>query len=195
MEINILLFSDFETLDIFGPIEILARHETHHLNYYSLHGGNIRSAQNTVIMTEAIENFKENGVLVLPGGRGTRTLIEDEAFLLKLKNIAEKSAYCLSICTGSGLFAKAGILDGKRATSNKKAFDWAMSCSEKVNWIRTARWIVDGNCYTSSGVSAGMDMALGFMSDRYGRETALQIADSIEYIWNEDSTDDPFSMK
>ncbi len=78
-------------------------------------------------------------------------------------------------------------MDGKRATSNKKAFHWAMSCSDKVDWIQEARWVVDGNCYTSSGVSAGIDMSLGFMADRYGRETALEIADSIEYIWNEDS--------
>ncbi len=82
MEIDILLFNDFETLDIFGPIEILARHESHHLNYYSVMGGNVKSAQGTEIVTESLENLKGNGVLVLPGGRGTRTLIEVLSFHL-----------------------------------------------------------------------------------------------------------------
>ena len=69
----------------------------------------------------------------------------------------------------------------------------SMSTSNKVNWIQKARWVVDGKFYTSSGVSAGMDMALGFISDQYGLASAKQIALDIEYLWNDDKDEDIFS--
>jgi len=193
MNINIMLFDDFETLDAFGPVEILSRTTTHVIQYYSLDGGLVTSAQGMKIETEPIGTANKNGILVLPGGRGTRVLVNDKKFLACLKTIGEKATFCLSICTGSALFAKAGLLDGKEATSNKKAIVWAMSNSNKVRWIKKARWVVDGKFYTSSGVSAGMDMALGFIRDQYGVLNAKQIAADIEYVWNDDKDEDIFS--
>jgi len=90
------------------------------------------------------------------------------------------------------MLAKAGLLDGRKATSNKRSFDWVRASSNDVDWIKEARWVVDGKFYTSSGVSAGMDMALGFVSDIYGKETAERIAFSIEYNWQQDRTKDDF---
>lgn len=192
MKINILLFDDFETLDVFGPVEILAKIEGAELCYRSLDGNVVKSAQGTEIITSRLENVEPDSVLVVPGGRGTRSLVNEEDFLRHLLKAAEDSKYVLSICTGSALLAKAGILDGKKATSNKKAFDWVTSLSGKVEWIRHARWVRDGKFYTSSGVSAGMDMALGFVRDLYGQDVAEQAAQDIEYIWNADSDRDPF---
>ncbi len=194
MKINILLFDNFETLDIFGPIEVLARQEGHSLAHYSLHGGIVTSAQHTQIITLPADQADPTGVLVLPGGRGTRQLVDDPAFIAMIKRLAEASQYCLSICTGSALLAKAGVLDGKSATSNKKAFDWAASNSNKVDWQRKARWVIDGKFYTSSGVSAGIDMSLGFIADLYGVDAARKIAQDIEYIWNDDHENDPFAV-
>lgn len=195
MDINIFLFNNFETLDIFGPIEILARHKEHRLFYYSLNGGIITSAQGTKISTDAIKNVSRNGILVIPGGQGTRKLVNDNEFLNTLRDVAMDAEYCLSICTGSALFAKAGLLDGKSATSNKRAFQWVKTTSDKTIWIEKARWVVDGKYYTSSGVSAGMDMALGFIEDLYGVSEAEEIANSIEYVWNKDNEEDLFSNK
>ncbi len=195
MNINIMLFDDFETLDAFGPVEILSRIPTHILKYYSISGGIVTSAKGMKIETESICAAKPNGILVLPGGRGTRVLVNDKKFLSCLKNIGEYAIFCLSICTGSALFAKVGLLDGKAATSNKKAFVWAMSTSNKVKWVKNARWVVDGKFYTSSGVSAGMDMTLGFVSDQYGLDNALQIAQDIEYISNSDKEQDLFAVE
>ncbi|WP_167958381.1 DJ-1/PfpI family protein [Anaerosporobacter faecicola] len=195
MKIYFILFDGFETLDLFGPVEILARQESHELYYCSLTGGTIYSAQKTPIDTVPFKEIESDGVIVLPGGRGTRNLVNNEEFLLHLKEISKQATYCLSICTGSALLGQAGILDGRQATSNKSAFDWVMSTSEKVQWQKQARWVVDGKFYTSSGVSAGMDMALGFMADRYGIEVARKIAKDIEYVWNEDSKNDPFARK
>lgn len=194
-DVNIFLFDDFETLDIFGPIEILARAEGYGIKYYSVSGGIIRSAQNAEILTKSIHHADENGIFVIPGGRGTRPLVNDSESLSAIKKYADLSAYCLSICTGSAVLAKCGLLDGRQATSNKKAFDWVESIGEKVNWKKKARWCKDGKFYTSSGVSAGIDMTLGFIADRFGMESAVNIAEDIEYIWNKDSDNDPFERK
>ena len=77
----------------------------------------------------------------------------------------------MSVCSGSALLAKAGLLDGRRATSNKQYFQLAEKQGPKVEWVKEARWVDDGNRVTSSGVSAGMDMALAVIARLYG-ETA-----------------------
>lgn len=192
MDINFLFFEDFETLDIFGPIEILSRIDNSDLHYVSLQGGPIKSRQGYAVDTTNALEIRPNSILVIPGGQGTRTLVDDDAFINKLKNLCQSAEYVLSICTGSALLAKAGVLDNRKATSNKKAFEWVRSVSSSVNWIRNARWVVDEKYYTSSGVSAGMDMALGFVSDLCGNEKAIQIARDIEYIWNSNRNIDCF---
>lgn len=121
-------------------------------------------------------------------------MIDDAEFLNKLKVISEKSRYCLSICTGSALLAKCGALKNRKATSNKQALKWVKSVGDQTNWIEKARWVVDGKYYTSSGVSAGIDMTLGFISDRFGKDRAIEIANHIEYIWNDDCRNDLFAI-
>ncbi|PJI07229.1 MULTISPECIES: DJ-1/PfpI family protein [Clostridium] len=193
MNINIILFNDFETLDIFGQIEILGQIEDYEIHYYSETGGVITNAQNLKIITEPISLADESGILVIPGGRGTRKLVNNISFLNKLKSIAEKSTYCLSICTGSAVLVKCGVLNSKKATSNNQALEWVKSVNDKVNWVLKARGVADGKYYTSSGISAGIDMTLGFVSDRFGKEKAIKIANDIEYIWNDNCTNDIFA--
>jgi len=89
--INFLLFNGFETLDLFGPVEILAHIESHQLRYFSLTGGLITSTQGVRLMTEPVDAMPQTGILVLPGGLGTRTLIYDDAFIAALKHYAERS--------------------------------------------------------------------------------------------------------
>lgn len=193
MDINVLLFSDFETLDVFGPVEILGRLEGYSLRYFSLYGGTVISRQGTKVITEKLEEADFSGVLLVPGGQGTRALVNDNVFIEKLKEIAVKSTYCLTVCTGSAMLAKTDLLNGKKATSNKRAFEWVKSVNTNVNWQPCARWVVDGKFYTSSGVSAGIDMALGFAADRFGVEKAKDVAHSIEYVWNSDKDNDLFA--
>ncbi|MCD2347793.1 DJ-1/PfpI family protein [Clostridium guangxiense] len=193
MDINVLLFSDFETLDAFGPVEVLGRLEEYKLRYFSIDGGTIISRQGTKVITEKLENADFEGVLLVPGGQGTRPLVNDNVFIEKLKEIAVKSTYCLTVCTGSALLAKTNLLNAKKATSNKRAFEWVKSVNTDVNWQLCARWVADGKFYTSSGVSAGIDMALGFAADRFGVEKAKNIAHAIEYVWNSDKDNDLFA--
>ncbi len=150
MDINFLLFEQFETLDLFGPVEICGRHPDFQLHYISQNGGLVTSAQGVRIDTKSQQDMNVSGVLVIPGGAGTRTLIKDTPFLKNLRRLSEEAAFVLSVCTGSALLARCGALEEKRATSNKRAFDWVVSTSDKVHWIRKARWVHDGKFYTSS---------------------------------------------
>ncbi|MDR1141934.1 MAG: DJ-1/PfpI family protein [Planctomycetaceae bacterium] len=195
MDINCLLFDKFETLDLFGPVEVFGGLEEYTVKYFSMNGGIIYSVHNVPVMTQNVNDMDLSGILLVPGGRGTRILVDDLDFISRLKNIAEKSTWCLTVCTGSGLIAKTGLLDGHNATSNKIAFEWAKSTGENVNWIYKARWVVDEKYYTSSGVSAGIDMSLGFLADRLGEECAKTKAISIEYEWNNDKNNDPFAIQ
>lgn len=193
MNINILLFNDFETLDAFGPIEVFGRVAEFTLNYYSILGGAITSSHDSEIVTLPICEADKSGVLVVPGGMGTRTLAHDEPFLSAVAPYIKGCEFCLSICTGSAILAKCGALDGRRATSNKQAFDWVKTTGAQVNWADSARWCVDGKFYTASGISAGIDMALGFVADLFGTPRAEKIACDIEYIWNSDRENDAFA--
>jgi putative intracellular protease/amidase len=194
MDVNLFLFDGFETLDLFGPVEILGRVDSFHVNYFSLHGGTIRSAQDTQILTLPVRDAPCGGIFLIPGGRGTRALVRQPEVLAVIRQQVEACAYCLSICTGSAVLARCGVLDHRRATSNKQAMAWVKSNGAAVLWADSARWCVDGKFYTASGVSAGIDMTLGFVCDRFGRAAAKDIAQHIEYLWNSDRDKDPFAI-
>ncbi|MFT8352118.1 DJ-1/PfpI family protein [Clostridium saccharoperbutylacetonicum] len=191
--VDILLFDKFETLDVFGPVEILGKlPEIFKLNFISVDGGLVESSQKVKVETNLYTSDDALKILFVPGGNGTREKVNDNDFINFIENMSKEAKYIISVCTGSALLAKAGIINGKRATTNKRAFKWVTEQNEDVLWVKEARWIRDGNIFTSSGVSAGMDMALGFIEELIGKEKALEISKSIEYLWNEDSNYDPF---
>jgi transcriptional regulator GlxA family with amidase domain len=194
-DFTVLLFEGFETLDAMGPAEIIGvLPDNFRLRMCSRYGGLIPSAQNVRVDTEPFSAIAPGGVILLPGGIGTRALVKDEAFVQAFKALALESAYTLTVCTGSPVLAMTGLLDGRKATSNKQVFSWASSVNAQVHWQHKARWVVDGKFYTSSGVTAGMDMTLGFVRDTLGREIAKTAATHIEYQWNEDKDFDPFAI-
>jgi transcriptional regulator GlxA family with amidase domain len=131
-------------------------------------------------------------LILVPGGIGTQNQLSNTKMLNFLRHSARSAEVAMSVCSGSALLAKAGLLDGHRATSNKLFFDFAVSQSEKVDWVAEARWGEDGPVATSSGVSAGTDMALGIISKIYGRQRAERIAVLTEYEWHSDADRDPF---
>lgn len=190
---NVVLFNDFETLDVFGPIEVIGKLDKYYkIEYYAEKGGIIRSNQNVRVETLPISDIIEPDILLILGGFGTRNEVNNQEFLQHLRELSMNAKFVLTVCTGSALLAKTGLLKNMKATSNKMAFDWVVEQDNEVNWIREARWVHDGKYYTSSGVSAGIDMTLGFVSDMMGVESAEKIAKGIEYIWNRDKDNDPF---
>ena len=197
MKVAVLLFDDFETLDVFGPVEIFGRLKDHYkVHFYSQEGGLVKNYHGVAIQTENIDQVKDDvDIFLIPGGYGTRNEVHNPHLIDKIKRVSQESKFVLTVCTGTSLLARTGLLDGKRATSNKRAFDWVVTQGEKVNWIRKARWTKDGKFYTSAGVSAGMDMTLGFLSDVHGIEFARKVAFEIEYNWTEDMEEDNFYVQ
>lgn len=197
MHISIILYPDFETLDVFGPVEIFGKVPDWKMQFYSRDGGLISNRDGVQIATESFNTMPQSEIdtLFIPGGTGARTLILEADYINQLKQLAQKSRYVLTVCTGSALLAKSGLLDGKRATSNKLSFEWVKTSSLQTQWIEKARWVTDGKYYTSSGISAGIDMALAFVQDRAGEAVARQIATRIEYRWQQDSQQDEFCLK
>ncbi|HXP91270.1 MAG TPA: DJ-1/PfpI family protein [Fibrobacteria bacterium] len=191
--IHVLLFDEFTTLDALGPTEVFSKLESHFgISYHSRTGGPVTSSTGATVDTRPVEAVPENDILLVPGGSGTRGLVDDDAFLDLLRQLVGTAGTVLSVCTGSGLLARAGVLDGREATSNKLAWDWVVSQGPNVRWIRKARWVVDEKFWTSSGITAGIDMALGFVADTIRPEVARKIAVALEHVWNEDGTEDPF---
>jgi len=194
MHVAVLLFEDFETLDVFGPVEILGRlTDLYQIDFYSQHGGLSNNKHGVSVQTKKLEEISKGAdIFLIPGGYGTRVEVNNKVLIDLIRKIAEQSKYVFTVCTGTALLAKTGLLDGKKATSNKRAFDWVMTTGNKVDWIRQARWVVDGKYYTSSGVSAGMDMTLGFLNDIHGHVSAKEVASQIEFSWQEDKNHDEF---
>ncbi len=194
--IGIVLFPGFETLDVFGPVEMWARLPDYQIVMVSQHGGPIKSAQGIdTVTTYSFDTAPQFDIVMIPGGMGTRTEVNNPVMLAFLRKQDKGTQWTTSVCTGSALLAKAGILDGRKATSNKIAFTWASSQSSKVAWQGHARWVIDGKYITSSGVSAGTDMALGLVEKLYGREMADRTARGSEYVWNDDPAKDPFAVE
>ncbi len=193
--IGVVLFKDFELLDVFGPLQIYGMvPESFELHMVAERVGEVASRQGPKSVAEL--QFGEEpqfDILLVPGGRGTRTEVGNLVLLEWLRIQSLNAEYVTSVCTGSALLAKAGLLDGLRATTNKRAFEWATSQSDRVSWEKKARWVEDGKFFTSSGVSAGMDMTLAVLEKILGKESALQVATWMEYEWHSDDGWDPFA--
>jgi putative intracellular protease/amidase len=194
LRIGAVIFPNFELLDIYGPLELLGLlGERISITMLAEEAGEVKSNQGPMGIADAsVHEDTSYYVLVIPGGQGTRALVQNDRFLDALRKHASRAQVVASICTGSALLARAGLLDGKRATSNKIAFNWVMSQGPNVTWIRQARWVEDGPFFTASGVSAGMDMTLGLIQHLFGKDTSNEVARRAEYVWNDDKTVDPF---
>lgn len=194
--LGIVLFPGFETLDVFGPLEMFGMlTEEINIVLISEHKGLIKSAQNQETQTtHSWSDAPHLHYLLVPGGIGTRTEINNAPLINWIKNRSATADLTLSVCTGAALLAKAGVLDGHKATTNKLAFNWVMRQGPKVDWIKTARWVDDGKIITSSGISAGIDMSLYVISRLFGEETRDKIAQKAEYILSIDPSNDPFKV-
>lgn len=194
-KLAIVIFPGFETLDVFGPVEMWGRLSDYELVMVSEKGGLVPSAQGVETNTAySFANAPQFNILMIPGGEGTRREVNNPVMLNFLRRQDRGTEYTTSVCTGAAVLAKAGLLNGRRATTNKRAWVWATSQAAKVAWEPSARWVVDGKYVTSSGVSAGTDMALALVQRLYGRDRAVQAAEGAEYVWNEVAENDPFAV-
>lgn len=194
-KIGALIFPGFELLDVFGPMEMFGMlNNDFSLELVAETDGPVPSNQGlSAEATKSIGQGADYDILFVPGGAGTRREVGNTRLLDWIAQASENAEYTLSVCTGSALLAKAGVLDNRRATTNKAAFSWVVEQGPNVKWVRKARWVEDGPFITSSGVSAGMDMALGAIALMHSRETAEKVAMFCEYDWHQDKNWDPFA--
>lgn len=122
--IGALIFPGFELLDLFGPMQMFGLlNDDFELQLISEHGGAVTSNQSLSANSNAtFETASGLDILFVPGGAGTRREITNAALLQWISAVSKNAEYCLAVCTGSALLAKAGVLDGHRATTNKAAF-------------------------------------------------------------------------
>ena len=193
--LGVVLFEGFELLDVFGPLEMFGLAADHfEIRLISQHGGVVASRQGPKsVSDDSFESAPAIDVVLVPGGIGTRREVDNPVLLDWLQQRAQQAELVTSVCTGSALLAKAGVLDGLRATTNKLAFTWAASQSAKVQWQQQARWVEDRKFFTSSGVSAGIDMSLAVIAKLVSHQAAEQAANFAEYDWHRDADWDPFA--
>ena len=193
--ISVVLFEGFELLDVFGPVELFSMvSDRLAIEFIGPEAGPVASSQGVqVLATSGYDAAATPDIMLIPGGQGTRRLVNDVAFLSWLRAWATPASVVTSVCTGSAVLAAAGLLDGYRATSNKAAFGWVREQSDKVGWIARARWVEDRDRWTSSGVAAGMDMAAALLADLFGQDVAQRATTLAELEVREDASWDPFA--
>ncbi len=190
-----ILYPGFELLDVFGPLEMFGNLPgAVDVHLVAEKAGPVASAQGpSALAAYGFADCPPLDLLLVPGGIGTRTEIDNPVIIRWLGERVAKAEIAMTVCTGTALFAHAGVLDGKRATTNKMMFPWVESTGPKVTWIKEARWVEDGKFFTSSGVSAGMDMALAVIAKLNGEEVSNMLATATEYEWHRDASWDPFA--
>jgi transcriptional regulator GlxA family with amidase domain len=190
-----LFYPQFELLDAFGPLEMFGHLQgAVEIVTVAPQAGPVPSAQGPSVVAEyGLDDCPRLDLLLIPGGMGTRVEVENAALLEWLRRRAPETEVTMSVCTGSALLARAGLLDGRRATSNKMVFQWVTEQGPRVEWVRQARWVEDGRYATSSGVSAGIDMALAVIAKLTDADLSERLAVATEYEWHRDAGWDPFA--
>jgi transcriptional regulator GlxA family with amidase domain len=193
--LGIVLYKNFELLDVCGPAEMFGNvGRSLRIVMVAEEAGPVRSTQGIKVVADyGFADCPQLDLILVPGGSGTLNQLRNKALLDWLKERSSRAELVTSVCSGAAVLAKAGLLDGRPATTNKQYYSVCTSPGPKVKWIKEARWVDDGAIVTSSGVSAGMDMAMHVIARLYGADTAQKIANGTEYVWNKDPHTDPFA--
>lgn len=184
----ILIFDDVEVLDFAGPFEVFS--VTNELNDYSLLNVFTVAREKAPVTARnglsvnpdySIDDAPQPDILIIPGGSGTRPLLQQQNILAWISRSAQNADKVLSVCTGALLLAKVGLLNGIKATTHHSAFETLAEIVPDTEIVRDARFVDSGKIITSAGISAGIDMSLHVIEHLYGAEIARQTAAYMEY--------------
>ena len=193
--VGIFIFDEVDILDFSGPYEVFSRTRTKpgvesrkNNNSAPFNVFTISKTQKTVQVSGGLKvvadyNFKDNpkiDILIIPGGLGTRALMKSHETISWILETAEGASLLTSVCTGSLLLARAGLLKNKKATTHWGALDLLKNVSPSTKIIKDQR-VVDDGIITSAGVSSGIDMAFQVVAKLFGDGVASDTAKYIEY--------------
>jgi putative intracellular protease/amidase len=179
-KVSILLFDGITALDAVGPYEVLRSVPGWEVSFVGKRAGEVRTDVGSLGLTAdvGLADAPTADVLVIPGGRGSRLLLDDAEVLDWVRQVDRGSRWTTSVCTGSLVLGAAGLLNGKRASGHWLYLEPLREYgAEPVG----GRWVEDGKLLTGGGVSAGIDMALHLVDREVGPEVAQAIQLAIEY--------------
>lgn len=186
--IGIFIFDGAEELDWVGPYEVLATwaqlwpDDDIDVVTMSADGGPVRCAKGLRVSPDhSWETMPTLDVLVYPGGIGTRAHLEDARVLSWVRMLDESHVLMTSVCTGSLVFAAAGLLDGRAATTHWGSVDLLGSLGKDIQLRPDDRFVDEGDVLTSAGVSAGIDMALHLVDRLHSTQRAREVRRAIQY--------------
>jgi transcriptional regulator GlxA family with amidase domain len=186
--IGVLLFDGFEELDAIGPWEVLAYWTREHpedgwqVTTFSRDGDEVTAAKGLVVRPEhSYASVPALDVLVYPGGRGTRAQLHDPVQLDWVRRQRESTGLMTSVCTGALVYAAAGLLAGRPATTHWRYVGQLAEIDPAITVRRDERVVDDGDVITCAGVSAGIDMALHLIVRLCGADRAREVRRGIQY--------------
>ena len=180
MEIALLLYDKLAPLDAVGPFEVMRNVPGWEVRTVAKQKGPVRSEDGSLALVadHELAEITSPDLVLVPGGAGSRPLMHDEELLGWLREVDRATKWTTSVCTGSLLLGAAGLLEGKRATSNWLLLDALPRFgADPVG----GRFVEDGKVITAAGVTAGIDMALHLVAREVGPEVAQAIQLGIEY--------------
>ncbi len=186
--IGIVLFPDVEELDAVGPWEVLAAwthsfpEDGYAVSCLSRAGGSVQCAKGLALQSHhSFADAPKLDVLVYPGGQGTRPQLHDRDQLDWVRRQRTEVPLMTSVCTGSLVYAAAGLLSHRPATTHWASLDRLAELDPNIDVRRDERFVADGDIITASGVSAGIDMALHLVARLAGPDRAQQVRRYIQY--------------
>jgi transcriptional regulator GlxA family with amidase domain len=185
--IALVIFEAAEELDFIGPWEIFTflRHfDDDACNVFTVseHGGEVRCAKGLRVLADhSFETAPRADVILVPGGMGTRTEVNNPKLIEYVQQVAADAELVTSVCTGSFVLERAGLLTGKRATTHWASIDRFRALGT-VEVVDDQRFVDEGRIVTSAGVSAGIDMALYIVGRLWGPDMARRVQKGVEYF-------------
>ncbi|KEF58571.1 uncharacterized protein A1O9_06497 [Exophiala aquamarina CBS 119918] len=179
-----ILFPAFEVIDVFGPLSplnLLSLNQKMNLHLLSNSLSATSTRPHATAMNSANSFFAESIPPTHTHSPPQPPAADIQPHIDFLAATYPKLQYLVTVCTGAGLAARAGVLDGRRATTSKREWNATTSLRPQVNWVSHARWLRDGNVFSGSGVTAAIDTTLAFIEHVYENDTATEIANSIEH--------------
>lgn len=191
--VGILIFPDVEILDFCGPYEVLAsvrldearrREQTSPFKVLLVAerlGAVTASGGLRVLPDVTAAECPPLDWLIIPGGWGVRREFHNQDLIDWIAERAQTASLVASVCTGAMLLGRAGLLDGRRATTHISTLQWMREEFPAVTVVEELRWVEDGHVITSAGVSAGIDMSLHLVEQTFGSAIARATSEHMEY--------------